>query len=416
MAFDNYSSRAEMDGVLPQPIFDQVFNSLKNESLVMRAFKTIPMAAGTQRIAVADAMPIAYFQGETDLGQATEVAWANKSLVAETLTCFVPINKSTLEDSQFDIWNAILPQVVSTLAKTIDEAVLMGVGKPSTWATDLKAQAAAASFTVTLGSTAANGGLSEDFNLADEKLYNAGFAGTHILGGRSLVARLRRNRETTGARLGEFAVDAANNWSWNGLPVLFGTNAIYPAGSGNVIAQVIDANQNIFGLRRDINIEVLDQAVISGPDGKIYYNAATQDGVVMKVTMRCGFQTANAVSLDSQLGGTNEVQTLTQNGSVSSGTFYAVYNGVNSNAVAYNAAAVDVQAALEAHPYIGKGNVTVARSGSAGSYVYTLTFKNQLGSKDVGQVTATSTAGAIAGATTTAGAAGVRCSVVSLIA
>lgn len=414
MAYNNYSSRSEMDGVLPQPIFDQVFGALKNESLVMRAFKTVPMAAGTQRIAVADAMPIAYFQGETDFGQATEVAWANKSIIAETLTCFVPINRSTLEDSQFDIWQAVLPEVVSTMARTIDDAILFGNGKPSTWPSDLKTLASAASSTVTIGSTAANGGLSEDFNLADEKLYNSGYGGTHIFGGRSLVAKLRRNRETTGARLGEFAIDANQNWSWNGLPILFGTNALFSTASGGVAAMILDANQNIFGLRRDIEVKVLDQAVITGADNKVYYNAATQDGVVLKVTMRCGFQVANAVSLDNQLGGTNEVQTLTQT-SVSSGTWYMTKDGVNTGTVVYNDTAANVQAALEAHPYVGKGNVSVARSGSSGSYVYTLTFKNQLGSQDVTAVTATSTAGSIASATTTAGAALTRCSVCTLL-
>ena len=131
--------------------------------------------------------------------------------------------------------------------------------------------------------------------------------------------------------------------------------------------------------------------------------------------MRCGFQVANAVSFDSQLGGTDEVQTLTQNGSVSSGTFYVTFGGYNSATVAYNATAAELQAVIEALPSVGAGNVTVARSGSSGSYVYTVTYKNALGSQNVAQMTATSTAGSIAGATTTAGAALSRCSVSTLL-
>lgn len=72
---------------------------------------------------------------------------------------------------------------------------------------------------------------------------------------------------------------------------------------------------------------------------------------------------------------TNEVQTATVGGTPTGGTFKLSYRGAVTAAIAYNAAAATVQAALEALRTIGTGNVTV--SGSAGG-PYTITFVGAL--------------------------------------
>ena len=72
---------------------------------------------------------------------------------------------------------------------------------------------------------------------------------------------------------------------------------------------------------------------------------------------------------------TDEVQTATVSGTPTGGTFKLSYRGAITAAIAYNAAAATVQAALEALRTIGTGNVTV--SGSAGG-PYTITFVGAL--------------------------------------
>lgn len=68
---------------------------------------------------------------------------------------------------------------------------------------------------------------------------------------------------------------------------------------------------------------------------------------------------------------TNEVQTATVTGTPTGGTFALGYRGAVTAALAFNAAAATVQAALEALRTIGVGNVTA--TGSAGG-PYTITF------------------------------------------
>lgn len=105
---------------------------------------------------------------------------------------------------------------------------------------------------------------------------------------------------------------------------------------------------------------------------------------------------------------TNEVQTITITGTPTGGTFTLTYDGATTSAIAYNAAAATVQAALEALPNIGTGGV-VGAGGSLPGTPVTITFSGALLSKrNVSLMTATGslTGGsspAVSVATTTGG-------------
>ncbi|MCW2898492.1 MAG: LigA protein [Streptosporangiaceae bacterium] len=106
--------------------------------------------------------------------------------------------------------------------------------------------------------------------------------------------------------------------------------------------------------------------------------------------------------------GTSEVQTITITGTPTGGTFSLTFGGQTTPALAYNATASVVQAALQALSSIGSGNATVA--GSAGG-PYTVTFAGVLANTNVVQIlpVGTFTGGttpAITTTTTTPGAVG----------
>mgnify|MGYP000913085239 FL=1 len=100
----------------------------------------------------------------------------------------------------------------------------------------------------------------------------------------------------------------------------------------------------------------------------------------------------------------DEVQSVTLT-AASGGTFTLSFGGETTSAIAYNAAAAAVEAALEALTTIGANNVSV--SGEAGG-PYAVTFTEGLGEQDVALMTAdgaslTGEGAAIAVAVTTAG-------------
>lgn len=78
--------------------------------------------------------------------------------------------------------------------------------------------------------------------------------------------------------------------------------------------------------------------------------------------------------------GTNEVQTLTFSGSPSAGSYYLSFMDYTAT-LPFDANNAAIQAALEANPAIGVGNVTVTGSGP-----YTITFVKELAAKNVDQI------------------------------
>jgi len=97
--------------------------------------------------------------------------------------------------------------------------------------------------------------------------------------------------------------------------------------------------------------------------------------------------------------GAREKQTVTFGGAAATGgTFTLTFNGQTTSAIAYNATAAAVEAALEALSTIGQGNVQV--TGNAGG-PYTVEFVGQLANQNVSAMTIDVTSITNGGGTTT---------------
>lgn len=87
-----------------------------------------------------------------------------------------------------------------------------------------------------------------------------------------------------------------------------------------------------------------------------------------------------------EIKGVSEIQLLTPGGTISGGTWTITFGGQTTSALAYNATAATIQAALEALSTVGVGNIAVS-GGPISSGNVTLTFQNDLGYTNVAQVT-----------------------------
>lgn len=122
-----------------------------------------------------------------------------------------------------------------------------------------------------------------------------------------------------------------------------------------------------------------------------------------KAALRALAGRGSAFSADTLPVGANAVQTVTV--SASSGTFTLAFAGATTSALAFNASAATVQAALEALGSIGAGNVSVASSVAS---VYAVTFTGNLRTNPMPLLTADGSGlagGTVAVAMTTAGVA-----------
>lgn len=116
-------------------------------------------------------------------------------------------------------------------------------------------------------------------------------------------------------------------------------------------------------------------------------------------------KTLTLTGVPAEATGTNEVQTLTGSGTLA-GSYALVYEGYSTPMLAAGAVAATVQAALEALPNIGVGNILVAGGPLNTVTPMTLTFRVALGKKNVSLIVVNSiaiTASAITVAETTPG-------------
>lgn len=116
-------------------------------------------------------------------------------------------------------------------------------------------------------------------------------------------------------------------------------------------------------------------------------NTHYPDGLLKSGTILARFTSGANVGLWGPYAGTpSEVQTVTITGTPTGGTFTLTFNSETTAAIAYNATADTVRAALEALPSVSAGDITV--TGSAGG-PYTLTFGRVLAGTNVAAITAT---------------------------
>lgn len=102
-----------------------------------------------------------------------------------------------------------------------------------------------------------------------------------------------------------------------------------------------------------------------------------------KAALRALAGRGSAFSADTMPTGTNAVQTVTV--AATSGTFTLTFNGVTTAALAFDAPAAAVQAAVVGLSSVGAGNVTVT---SAATGVYVVTFTGTLRTSPMPTLTA----------------------------
>ena len=305
MAYNNQLSRTDVQPLIPEDVLNSFLTQLTDTSVALTAFRRVPVAQAQTRFPILSALPIAYWvAGDTGLKQTTELAWGNKFLNVEELAAIAPIPETVLDDLSdgggIDVWTEIQPTIVAEMARVLDQAVFFGINAPASFPQNVLAAAGAVlpspGNVHTEGSNTAAGGIQDDLDQTIGLLEGEGYDADRIIANRSLRGKLRRARNTLGDRLEGLNPDLTE---YLGLPISYPMRGLWPATAGSVEAFVGEfSDQFVIGLRRDITMKLLDQAVIQDNTGAIVYNLAQQDMVAMRFTMRVGWQVANQIRFD----------------------------------------------------------------------------------------------------------------------
>ncbi len=295
--YNAQTTRENAAPLIPVQISDQIIKEAPAASQVLaRARKLRDMTSKESRMPVLSSLPIAYFvSGDTGLKQTTKLEWENVSIIAEELAVIVPIAENLIDDSSVPIWDEVKPAVVEALGVAIDNAVLFGTDKPSTWPEAIWTQAIAKNHAVNV--PAAN---PDFYKLLLEpdglfaKVEEDGYDVNGIISHLSMKAKLRGVKDSSGRPIFVDDMKAATPYAIGGASVTFPDNGVMTDPDKLMIAG--SWNKLVYAMRKDITWKFLDQATISDADGKVIYNFAQNDMVGMRVVMRLGFAMPNPVS------------------------------------------------------------------------------------------------------------------------
>lgn len=309
MAYNNQLSRTDIAPLIPEDVRADMLSELEDTSVALSSFRRVPVAQSQTRFPILQALPVAYWvTGDTGLKQTSELAWGNKYLNVEELAVIVPIPEKVLDDladagigGGIDIWSEIQPTIVAEMARTLDQAVFFGINAPASFPPNVLAACQAvlpAPNTHTEGATQATGGIQDDLDQCIGLLEPQGFDFDTIIAARTLRGKLRRARSTIGERLDGLNPDLTE---YLGQPLKYPMRGLWPTTTGGVSPEAFVGQFNdqfVIGVRQDITVKFLDQAVIQDNTGAIVYNLPQQDMVAMRFTLRVGWQVANLISFD----------------------------------------------------------------------------------------------------------------------
>jgi HK97 family phage major capsid protein len=295
MPYNNITNRADAAPLIPEEVSRKMLTDLDADSAALATFSRVPVSRNQVRFPVLSALPVAYFvNGDTGLKQTTEVNWDNKYMNVEELACIVPVPENVIDDTDFDVWGETEPLIRNSIARTLDAAVFFGVDAPASWPDDVAAGIVAASHTVDRGTNnAAAGGLAGDLSDVLSLLEVEGFDADTIIARTTLKGLLRNSRNADGDKHPEISQNDIY-----GAGVSYPMRGLWPTPADSLELIAIDSMQFVIGVRSDISIKVLDQAVITDNTGAIIYNLPQQDMVATRVTFRVAWQVANTIRYD----------------------------------------------------------------------------------------------------------------------
>ena len=242
------------------------------------------MTSNKTKMRVLDSLPLVYWQnGDNAKKKITKMAWDKKYIVAEEMAVIVPIPENVLDDADYDIWGEVRPRIEEAMGKKFDQAVFVGVDKPTGFRADLLTSALNAGATITPGSNT----LYQSINNAMTKVEESGYNVNGAVGGVDLKGKFRMMLDTTGQPIKGTEIDS--------LSKAYVDNGAWDKTKAQMI--VGDFSQAVYAIRQDITFKVLDQAVIQDPaTGDILYNLAQDDMVALRVVMRLGWEIPNPIN------------------------------------------------------------------------------------------------------------------------
>lgn len=292
--FNDLITRTGAEALIPVEYSKDIIQDAVEESAVLKLATRLPdMTSKMLSMPVLNSLPFAYFvNGDTGLKQTTKVDWANKNITAEEIAVIVPVPDAVLADAQFDIWGQIRPLVRQAFGQVIDNAILHGTNKPSSWPTAIITDATSKGNVV----TATNDGFKDIMGAGGliSLVEEDGYMVNGYLGSLKSRAHLRGITDQNGQPLFRNGMTGGTSYLLDGQRIEFPKNGSMPNDGSLLVAG--DWSKLVYAIRQDLTVTKSNQAVITDADGKVIYNLYQQDMTALRFVMRLGWQLPNAAN------------------------------------------------------------------------------------------------------------------------
>lgn len=307
MSYSASIDRTEAGPLIPEDVAHEVITATTEKSFALSTFDRVPMSRKQRRLPILDRKPVAYFvNGDTGMKQTSDMAWSNLYLNAEELAVLVPIPDLVFDDTDYDLWNLLKPQITEAMGAKIDDAILFGTGKPTLWPNGILVDAATAGNVVTGAVASATHDIYDDLNAALMLLESDGYDPDAWLMRQTMRGVIRNTRDGNRGFMYPAAGPAnsgGQNMKWSGevwnIPAKVSKMGLsgFAPGAANALAFAFDTSMFKVAIRDDINFRIFDQGVISDGAGVVLLNLIQQDTKVLRVTFRLAWVAANPITL-----------------------------------------------------------------------------------------------------------------------
>lgn len=287
--------------LLPKPFLAEIFVTLEEFGVARRLFRGIPMGSKTLDLKDVATKPAVFWENENAKITETSVAFGEKQLVAKKLAALLPWTMELQEDEVFGVISLASQLFGEQIAKSEDSAGFIGGGASDTgnggftgMLNLVNAVVYSLGESVGSGKTSISDMTADDLSKAKYKISVAKRRGARWFFHDSAFAVIERLKDNEGQYIYRQPAQPGQPGTIWGDPVEF-VEVLPSIDTADQVGLRFAAYGNpanmLFGTRRGISFDIGREATILADTAENSYSAFQQDGAVLRVTQRLGFQT-----------------------------------------------------------------------------------------------------------------------------
>lgn len=288
---------------LPKPFLAELFVIIEQYGLARQLARVVPMGSKDLDLKSVATKPTAAWTSENVLLTSSDMALDEKKLTVNKLGAITSFSSELDEDAFISLMPSWLELVGESIAQKEDQAFFRGDGTSTHGGfTGVMVQSGAQVQNTGSGDLNFSDLVEADLRSTKEKLSLARRMGAVWVMHRGCWNQLEQFESTVGARIVQqlltdpTAMSTTAPLPFMGFPVRLSEafqDMTSDVASG-YFAVLGNFSRALMGIRRGITVEASRDAVLSNSSGVVQYNAFQQDGQLLKISTRVGFNVPTA--------------------------------------------------------------------------------------------------------------------------